>query len=43
MELSDILIHFSIGLDNDIETTYQIIKKCMKELNVLTSESILAE
>ncbi len=43
MELSDSLIRFSISLDNDIERTYQLMKKYMKELNVLTSESILAE
>jgi methionine-gamma-lyase len=43
MGLTDSLIRFSIGLDNDIERTYQMMKKCMMELNVLTSESILAE
>jgi methionine-gamma-lyase len=35
MGLSDGLIRFSIGLDNDIERTYQIIKSCMVELGVL--------
>ena len=35
MGLSDGLIRFSIGLDNDIERTYIQIKECMKELNLL--------
>ncbi|MGL2999533.1 aminotransferase class I/II-fold pyridoxal phosphate-dependent enzyme [Flavobacterium sp. RSSB_23] len=35
MGLTDGLIRFSIGLDNDIERTYQSMKKCMQELNVL--------
>jgi methionine-gamma-lyase len=35
MGLSDGLIRFSIGLDNDIERTYQMMKSCMKELSVL--------
>ena len=35
MGLSDGLIRFSIGLDNDIERTYQMMKKCMIELGVL--------
>ena len=35
MGLSDGLIRFSIGLDNDIERTYQMMKSCMKELGVL--------
>jgi methionine-gamma-lyase len=35
MGLSDGLIRFSIGLDNDIERTYQEMKKCMKEGGVL--------
>ncbi|MDO4727851.1 MAG: aminotransferase class I/II-fold pyridoxal phosphate-dependent enzyme [Bacteroidota bacterium] len=34
MGLTDGLIRFSIGLDNDIERTYQMIKSCMKELNI---------
>ena len=34
MGLTDGLIRFSIGLDNDIERTYQMMKKCMKELDV---------
>lgn len=35
MGLTDGLIRFSIGLDNDIERTYQMMKECMKELGVL--------
>ena len=35
MGLSDGLIRFSIGLDNDISRTYEIMKRCMKEVGVL--------
>ncbi len=35
MGLSGGLIRFSIGLDNNIERTYQEMKKCMLELGVL--------
>lgn len=35
MGLTNGLIRFSIGLDNDIERTYQMMKTCMKELGVL--------
>ena len=35
MGLTDGLIRFSVGLDNNIEKTYQNIKKCMQELNIL--------
>lgn len=35
MGLSDGLIRFSIGLDNDIVRTYQEMKKCMEEVGVL--------
>lgn len=34
MGLTDGLIRFSIGLDNDIERTYQMMKKCMQELGI---------
>ena len=43
MGLTDGLIRFSIGLDNDIERTYHLMKKCIEEVNVLFTESILAE
>lgn len=35
MGLTDGLIRFSIGLDNDIERTYQMMKQCMIEVGVL--------
>ena len=35
MGLTDGLIRFSIGLDNDIERTYQSMKTCMVELSIL--------
>jgi methionine-gamma-lyase len=35
MGLTDGLIRFSVGLDNDIERSYQSMKKCMKELDIL--------
>ncbi|NAS30044.1 aminotransferase class I/II-fold pyridoxal phosphate-dependent enzyme [Flavobacteriaceae bacterium R38] len=39
--LSNGLIRFSIGLDNDIERTYNIMKECMIALNILTPEVTL--
>lgn len=35
MGLTDGLIRFSIGLDNDIERTYTMMKACMTELGIL--------
>lgn len=35
MGLSDGLIRFSIGLDNDIERTYKMMKSCMKKVGLL--------
>jgi methionine-gamma-lyase len=35
MGLSDGLIRFSIGLDNDIHRTYEMMKSCMQKLDVL--------
>ncbi|WP_310994376.1 aminotransferase class I/II-fold pyridoxal phosphate-dependent enzyme [Aequorivita marina] len=35
MGLSDGLIRFSIGLDNDIERTYKMMRECMVELGIL--------
>lgn len=35
MGLTDGLIRFSIGLDNDIERTYDVMKECMKEVGIL--------
>lgn len=36
MGLSDGLIRFSIGLDNDIERTYKMMKDCMEELEIFS-------
>jgi methionine-gamma-lyase len=38
MGLSDGLIRFSIGLDADIERTYETMRKCMEELGVLKTK-----
>jgi methionine-gamma-lyase len=35
MGLSNGVIRFSIGLDNDIERTYRAMKKCMRQVGVL--------
>ncbi|MCK0157809.1 aminotransferase class I/II-fold pyridoxal phosphate-dependent enzyme [Cellulophaga sp. F20128] len=35
MGLSNGLIRFSIGLDNDIERTYRVMKNCMESLNII--------
>ena len=35
MGLGDGLIRISIGLDNDIERTYKIMKECMTEVGIL--------
>lgn len=35
MGLTDGLIRFSIGLDNDIERTYRMMRECMEETGVL--------
>ncbi len=35
MGLSDGLIRFSIGLDDDIERTYQMMHECMTQINIL--------
>lgn len=39
MGLTDGLIRFSIGLDNDIERTYESMKQCMKELGIVGVQS----
>ncbi|SDS51434.1 methionine-gamma-lyase [Formosa sp. Hel1_31_208] len=39
MGLSDGLIRFSIGLDADIERTYQMMRECMENLNILDSHT----
>ncbi|WPY99583.1 aminotransferase class I/II-fold pyridoxal phosphate-dependent enzyme [Christiangramia sp. OXR-203] len=40
MGLSDGLIRFSIGLDNDIARTYQMMKACMEEVGILCAEMV---
>lgn len=40
MGLTDGLIRFSIGLDNDIERTYEKIKKCMELTDVLQTSEV---
>lgn len=41
MGLTDGLIRFSIGLDNDIERTYQMMKDCMIEVGVLQESTTM--
>ena len=41
MGLSDGLIRFSIGLDNDIKRTYERMKNCMESLGILTKETVI--
>ena len=40
MGLSNGLIRFSIGLDADIERTFEMMKSCMKQLNILNTEVV---
>lgn len=40
MGLSDGLIRFSIGLDADIERTYEMMKSCMLELGILSNAKV---
>jgi methionine-gamma-lyase len=40
MGLSEGLIRFSIGLDNDIERTYTLIRACMLQLNIFDAEEV---
>ncbi|WP_047546816.1 aminotransferase class I/II-fold pyridoxal phosphate-dependent enzyme [Psychroserpens sp. Hel_I_66] len=42
MGLSDGLIRFSIGLDADIERTFEMMRACMEELEILKAEDVLA-
>ena len=41
MGLTDGLIRFSIGLDADIERTYQMMKQCMLDVGVLKSVAMM--
>ena len=42
MGLTDGLIRFSIGLDADIERTFEMMKNCMIQLNILKEADVLA-
>ena len=41
MGLTDGLIRFSIGLDNNIQRTYEMMKACMEEVGVLSKETMM--
>jgi methionine-gamma-lyase len=41
MGLTDGLIRFSIGLDNDIKRTYEMMNACMKELGILEFDTMI--
>lgn len=40
MGLSDGLIRFSIGLDNDIARTYEMMKECMMQVGIMNTEMV---
>ncbi|WP_299557171.1 aminotransferase class I/II-fold pyridoxal phosphate-dependent enzyme [Seonamhaeicola sp.] len=40
MGLTDGLIRFSIGLDADIKRTYNMMRSCMEELGILSTEEV---
>ena len=40
MGLGDGLIRFSIGLDSDIQRTYDLMKQCMVDLNILEADTM---
>ncbi len=41
MGLSDGLIRFSVGLDNDIERSYKMMKSCMQKLEIISKKAII--
>ncbi|MFT6995057.1 MAG: methionine-gamma-lyase [Maribacter sp.] len=41
MGLGDGLIRFSIGLDNDIQRTYEQMKQCMEQLEILGNKTLI--
>jgi methionine-gamma-lyase len=43
MGLGDGLIRFSIGLDNDILRTYEQMKQCMEELEILGNKTLISQ
>ncbi|MCF8302202.1 MAG: aminotransferase class I/II-fold pyridoxal phosphate-dependent enzyme [Bacteroidales bacterium] len=40
MGLSEGLVRFSVGLDNDIEYSFERIKKCLNEMNLIDEEKL---
>ena len=40
MGLTDGLIRFSVGLDADIERTFNMMKACMEDLHILEAELV---
>ena len=43
MGLTDGIIRFSIGLDNDIERTYEMMRECMMEVGILQPSEEMAQ
>ncbi len=43
MGLTDGIIRFSIGLDNDIERTYEMMRECMMEIGILQPSEEMAQ
>jgi len=43
MGLGDGLIRFSIGLDNDIQRTYEQMKECMLKLEILGNKTLISQ
>ncbi|MGK0493672.1 MAG: methionine-gamma-lyase [Maribacter sp.] len=43
MGLGDGLIRFSIGLDNDILRTYEQMKQCMEQLEILGNKTLISQ
>lgn len=43
MGLSEGLIRFSIGLDNDIKRTYRMMRRCMNRLGIIEHENKIVE
>ena len=42
MGLGDGLIRFSVGLDDDIQRTYEQMKECMEHLDILENKTIVS-
>lgn len=43
MGLSNGLIRFSVGLDNDIQRTYTAMRKCMEEIGILLPQKMVVD